>query len=408
MKRLFNIVILSIIILLLLAPRSNVIAGKKGVAGPGGCPQTLDLPFLYNVLDVDWAYTWATCLWPMPSIEYVPMVRSIHTSFNIEKARQALLFYGSGGYWLVGNEPDNQWQDNLTPMEAAISYGEIVNTILEADPTARIILGNFSNPSLYFRNTWFSQFKSAWIARWNEDVTTRIVGWGVHAYVKPYPTETYQNAIDRVQRQILAWKDANADCQLWITEFGNIERINGPTEFGTETETNIEIMQQMTIWLDVNVDRYAMFYFGDEAGDWNFTSLYTEPWPLPMLTELGEVYINLPIRTPTLIPTLAPRPSATPSIIPSVTSSLTITPTVIITPTLNTVTPSPTISPIPTEILLPTPPVNPNMPNTTLGVAQEQLRVTWRLERLLYAISIVITGGITWLIKSSKGEKNSG
>jgi len=401
MKKLSKVITLSVIILLLSS--MGVVANKKGVAGPGGCPNLPDLPLLYNVLGVDWAYSWHHCSeWPMPSIEYVPMVRSIHNEFNKEKVENIILWHGAGGYWLVGNEPNNQWQDNLTPMEAAIAYGEIINVILGTDPTARIILGNFSNPSLYFRNTWFGQFKSAWITKWNEDVTMRIVGWGVHAYVKPYSTETYQNAIDRVQRQVLAWQDMAPDCQLWVTEFGNIDRIDGETEFGNEIETNIEIMTQMTIWLDANVDRYAMFYFGDEAGDWAFTSLYKEPWPLPQLTELGEAYINLPITTltPTLAPTYTCTPSATitntstPSPYPTNTSTLTptsdISPTVILTPA---------VSPAPTEILIPTPPVNPDMPDTMLGVAQEQLRVTWRLEKLLYAISVIVAAGIACVVK---------
>lgn len=402
MKNLFKVITLGVIILLLLAPSIDVTAGKKGVAGPGGCPDIPDLPLLYNVLDVTWAYTWHHCNeWPMPSIEYVPMVRSIHNGFNAEDVLDIILWHGAGGYWLVGNEPNNQWQDNLTPMEAAIAYGEIINIILSTDPTARVILGNFSNPSLYFRDTWFAQFKSAWITKWNEDVTTKIVGWGVHAYVRPYATESYQNAIDRVQRQILAWKDMAPDCQLWVTEFGNIDRIDEETEFGTEVETNIEIMTQMTTWLEANVDRYAYFYFGEEAGDWAFTSLYTEPWPLPMLTLLGEAYINLPITTSTLAPTYTPSimPSMTPTFTPSATNTNTLTPTSTLTPTL-------VITLTPTKIMIPTPPPNPDMPDTMLGVAQEELRVMWRLERVIYLLAVVIVSTSAVLIKISMGVNN--
>lgn len=407
MKRVLKVITLAVIILLLFS--MNISGGKKGIAGPGGCPDIPDLPLLYNVLGVDWAYTWATCLWPMPSIEYVPMVRSIHNGFNSDKAQQVVTHYGAGGYWLVGNEPGSKQQDNLSPMEAAAAYGDIINTILSTDPNAKIILGNFVSPSLYFRNTWFSQFKSAWVTIWNEDVTARIIGWGVHAYVRPYTTETYQNAIDRVQRQILAWKLANPGCQLWITEFGNIDRVSS-NEFGNETETNIEIMRQMTIWLDANVDRYAMFYFGDEAGDWDFTSLYTEPWPLPMLTKLGEAYIHLPVITPTLvlILTYTPLPihthTVTPSstIVPSITNTFTPSPS---NTTLDILT-TPAATLAPTKVLIPTLPPNPPMPDTMLGVAQEQLRVTWRLEKWLYAISVIVTGGIAYVVKTMR-EINS-
>jgi len=394
MKKLFNIIILSVIILLLFG--ISVSGGKKGIGGPGGCPDIPDLPMLYNVLGVDWAYTWATCLWPMPSVEYIPMVRSIH-GFGVELAQQVVNHYGAGGYWLVGNEPDNQWQDNLTPMGAAVAYGGIVNVILSVDPTARIILGNFSNPSQYFREAWLAQFKAAWMTKWNENVTTHIAGWGVHAYAHRYPSETQQNAIDRVKRQLLAWKAESPDLELWVTEYGNL------------WETDIETMRWMTPWLEENVDRYAYFYFGDASTDWDCTSLYNDPWPLPMLTELGEQYRLLPMSTPTktMVKSVTPMDTPTKTLTPTKTSIPTqasITQTSIVTMTPTRV---PTITPTEMPLTLPTPPPNPPMPNTLLGVAQEELRVMWRLERSFYALATIIMGVIAWIIKSSTGDENN-
>jgi len=397
MKKTKTSIVIFIILLLLFCASLRVKAdgAKKGVAGPGGCPNITDLPMLYNVLQIEWAYTWASCMWLMPPhIEYVPMIRSIH-AFDATRAQRIVDYYGAGIYWLVGNEPDNQWQDNLTPMEAADAYGVIVNIILEVDPTAKIIIGNFTNPSQYFREVWFSQFKSAWMTKWNEEATAKIAGWGVHAYAHPYSGETQQNAIHRVQRQLEAWMNENQGMELWVTEYGNL------------WIEDIETMRQMTEWLDDRVDRYAYFYFGDESGDWEVTSLYTEPWPLPMLTNLGEEYIHLPKRTPTAtvtkIPTLMPtitstltpsiQPSITPSVIPSITPS--------VNPSLPV---EPTVAP---TFILPTPPPNPPMPDTLLGVAQEHLRSTWRIERTIYFLATLLSGFTAWAIKFSMNERNS-
>ncbi len=82
----------------------------------------------------------------------------------------------------------------------------------------------------------------------------------------------------RVQRQLTAWQAENPGIELWVTEYGNLQ--------GADADT----MRQMTAWLSEHVDRYAYFYFGDPSGGWDYTSLYMEPWPLPQLTELGEVY----------------------------------------------------------------------------------------------------------------------
>jgi len=372
-----SLILLLILMTLLVMPAE---AGKKGIGGPGGCPDIPDLPMLYNVLKVDWAYTWATCLWPMPSVEYVPMARS---AIGPARAQQVVNHYGVGSYWLVGNEPDNQWQDDLTPMEAAVAYGGIVNVILAADPAARIILGNFSNPSQYFREVWFAQFRAAWTTKWNEEVTTHIAGWGVHAYAHRYSSETQQNAIDRVQRQLIAWKAENPGLELWVTEYGNL------------WETDIETMRQMTMWLDANVDRYAYFYFGDASTDWDCTSLYNDPWPLPMLTELGEAFIDLPV-IPTKTLTAKPTISPTIAISPTVTKALVTIPSATLINTQNPVAtpPAPT-----TTITIPTPPPNPPMPDTILGVAQEQLRVTWRLEKFMWAVATIVTGGIAYVVK---------
>ncbi len=202
MKKLLRVIILSVAILLLLC--TSVYSGKKGVAGPGG-HSNLDLSFLYNVLRVRWGYNWDyRTQQPILSVEYVPMVRSIHSGFCAEDVANIVLWYGPSGYWLIGNEPENEWQDNQTPVGAAGIYHDLMELIRKGDPGAKFILGNFVSPSLYFRSVWLEQFKSAWITLWNEDVTTVIAGWGVHAYAHPYSAETQQNAIDRVQRQLLA------------------------------------------------------------------------------------------------------------------------------------------------------------------------------------------------------------
>ena len=52
-----------------------------------------------------------------------------------------------GAIWLVGNEPDVIWQDNLAPEAYAVVYHDVYQFIKERDGTARIAIGGVSQPT---------------------------------------------------------------------------------------------------------------------------------------------------------------------------------------------------------------------------------------------------------------------
>jgi hypothetical protein len=49
-----------------------------------------------------------------------------------------------GNVWIIGNEPDNIWQDNLTAEAYARFYHDMVALIKSADPTAILAVGGIS------------------------------------------------------------------------------------------------------------------------------------------------------------------------------------------------------------------------------------------------------------------------
>jgi hypothetical protein len=104
----------------------------------------------------------------------------------------------AGLYWLIWNEPDDGGQDNFSPAQGAQFFREISDTILSADPTARLVVGNVLNA---YRGTdpehgcpdplnaawygcgvhWLTQFISAAQAL-GYDPTPVVAGFGFHAY----------------------------------------------------------------------------------------------------------------------------------------------------------------------------------------------------------------------------------
>lgn len=300
----------------------------KGAAGPGGCPN-VDLSILSQV-NVDWFYTWSMCgtsAYTDSGIEYVPMVRSIH-DVGPDGIRIMLGYLGTGKYWLVGNEPNNSSQDNLSVQQAVVAYGNIIDMILEEDPTAKIILLGLQSPD-YYGIKYLNDFRGAWLSVRGYSVDNVVAGYHFHAYAHPYGTETLDDAINRVKRHIL---DARGQVsgELWITEWGNYQNVT----------SGLQVMRQMTKWLDSNVDRYAWFYTGHPSGEWASASLFY-PWPnLAVLGAEYSKYVSTPSSTP--IPTLTLVPTATPSLMPKPTSTNTAT---------CTATPKPTVIPTVAPVL---------------------------------------------------------
>jgi len=256
---------------------------KKGIAGPGcsevNCADehlTQLGPLLENA-DISWFYTWrfgSTDAYWTTGKEYVP-----NAPGNTSKIREMIETRNYwGGYWLLGNEPDNGTQDNKTPYEAARDYGSITYNLLSVDPQAKIIILGLCWPNL----SWKNSFANEWQARWGESVEDAIAGWHVHAYAgRPSEIETRKD-------QIRDWITANPGKELWITEYGSLY----------ESDIRPEAVQELGTFFELTpgVTRYAFFYFGypQTGGRWENTSLYIWRNNQFQATPLAETYRQTP------------------------------------------------------------------------------------------------------------------
>ena len=85
-----------------------------------------------------------------------------------------------GSFWVVGNEPDVQWQDNVTPRRYAEIYHEVYTFIKERDSGAIVVIGGVAQPTPLRRayldvvlNTYQSMY----------GVPMPIDVWNVHAFI---------------------------------------------------------------------------------------------------------------------------------------------------------------------------------------------------------------------------------
>jgi hypothetical protein len=83
-----------------------------------------------------------------PGITFWQMVRvsqdGIRDNWDeIDQAIQA----NPGSVWVVGNEPDVSWQDNVTPVRYALIYHDVYDFIKSRDPDAQIAIAGVAQPT---------------------------------------------------------------------------------------------------------------------------------------------------------------------------------------------------------------------------------------------------------------------
>lgn len=85
-----------------------------------------------------------------------------------------------GRVWLVGNEPDTIWMDNVTPERYAQYYHDIYQVIKASDPGAQVALGGISTVST-LRLAWLDLVLAAYQNSYGQPMPVDI--WNIHPYM---------------------------------------------------------------------------------------------------------------------------------------------------------------------------------------------------------------------------------
>jgi len=210
---------------------------KKGAGGAG------DKPFeVIRALGISWSYNW----WVSPEFfddgyEYVPMV---HKGMDLSRVQNVARNY-PGRYWLVFNEPDYYYSDNISPTDGAIFYKELRERIKQADPTAKLIVGGVFYEDL----GWLTQFRNEYRRLYG--VFPSVEGWHAHLYVgtQNYNKETWRQKITNWK----TWMMNNGGLtEFWLTEFGCLQ----------SDAVSLQIMRDQIPWLETEaswISRYAWY-----------------------------------------------------------------------------------------------------------------------------------------------------
>jgi hypothetical protein len=128
-----------------------------------------------------WYLNWNVDPQPIPGARFAQMVRVNEGGFyppleTIRRAAQA----NRGSLWLIGNEPDVKWQDNVTPERYAAVYGELHAAIKATDPTAQVAIGGVSQPTP-LRMAYLDRVLAAYRTQSGAEMPVDV--WNVHAFI---------------------------------------------------------------------------------------------------------------------------------------------------------------------------------------------------------------------------------
>lgn len=148
--------------------------------GSGGQRVTAELA---RLLGFGWYLDWTVRPSGLRSAEvsYMPMIRLLDG--QITPSGDSLLAAVDalpGALWLIGNEPDVKWQDNVTPEAYAQAYHDLYALLKGRDPTCNVAIGGVSQPTP-LRLRYLDRILQAYRERYGQEMPVDV--WNVHNFV---------------------------------------------------------------------------------------------------------------------------------------------------------------------------------------------------------------------------------
>jgi hypothetical protein len=114
-------------------------------------------------------------------VEYMPMVRLRDGRLDPDKEELlAAVDAMPGATWLIGNEPDVKWQDNMPPDLYAQVYHDLYTLLKGRDPTCHVAIAGVSQPTP-LRLSYLDLILGEYQNRYGEPMPVDI--WNVHGFV---------------------------------------------------------------------------------------------------------------------------------------------------------------------------------------------------------------------------------
>ena len=214
---------------------------------------------------IDWAVRTSA---PPDHLEHWQMIR-VHENCITPSTEviQTIASTFSGQVWIIGNEPDVIWQDNVSAPTYAVVYHDLYELIKSIDPTALIAVGGISQPTP-LRLVYLDQVLHTYQEVFDEPMP--VDWWTIHGYVLREEKGSWgvdippginevrgeirevmdHGNIDLFKAQILSFRNWMAEngyqnSPLALTEFG----ILMPFTYGFPADLIAGYLEQTFLWL---------------------------------------------------------------------------------------------------------------------------------------------------------------
>jgi len=159
---------------------------RFGVGVSRNVPYTIS-DYDLSGLRIGWYSDWTFSATPSTpgGIEYAQLI-SVREG-NLAGSPAAIAAAASanpGALWFIGNEPENIWQGNCTPVQYAAAYNQAYTIIKGADPTARVAVGGVTEPTP-LRLKWLEQVLASYNTQFGVDMRSHIDVWTIHVQIVP-------------------------------------------------------------------------------------------------------------------------------------------------------------------------------------------------------------------------------
>jgi hypothetical protein len=134
-------------------------------------------------LHAGWYVNWTTELDPPRprGMEYVQMIRVRGGTLSpSESDLERIARENPGSLWIVGNEPDVPWQDNVTSTEYATAYREAYTLLKRVDPTCQVAIAGVSQASP-LRLQYLDMILDTYRSLYGEKIPVDV--WNVHGFI---------------------------------------------------------------------------------------------------------------------------------------------------------------------------------------------------------------------------------
>jgi hypothetical protein len=133
-------------------------------------------------LNPGWYLDWRVTLTDTTAgVDYMPMIRLSDDGYVPDRETiAAVAEQRPGAIWLIGNEPDVKWQDNVHPQMYARHYHELYYLLKRADPSCSVAIGGVSQVTP-LRLAYLDAVLDAYRVRYGAEMPVDV--WNIHVFI---------------------------------------------------------------------------------------------------------------------------------------------------------------------------------------------------------------------------------